>query len=90
MACLTSSIEMRPGMENEPMETEHSFAIVAAGSAVGFLPDESLHLDDAYASIRDGRIHFEFLRRAPSIDEAISSALDDVLKAGLKVIRVDT
>jgi hypothetical protein len=35
-------------------------------------------------------VHIEFSRVAPSIDEAVSSALlEEVLKTGLNVIRVD-
>lgn len=71
-------------------DTEHSFAIVAAAPGDGVLPLEGLRLEDASAAVRDGRVHIEFSRHAPSIDEAVAAALDEVLRTGLKVIRVDT
>lgn len=69
-------------------DTEHSFAIVAAAPGDG-VPPLGLHLENASASVHGGRVHIEFSRVAPSIDEAVSSALEEVLKTGLNVIRVD-
>ncbi len=71
-------------------DTEHSFAIVAAAPSDGLPPFEDFHLDNAFASVHDGRVHIEFSRLAPSIDEAVSAALEEVLRTGLKVVRVDT
>ncbi|MNU43647.1 hypothetical protein D3C71_324370 [compost metagenome] len=71
-------------------DTEHSFAIVAATPGHGVPPMGDLHIENAFASVHGERVHIEFSRIAPSIEEAVSVALDEVLKIGLKVIRVDT
>lgn len=70
--------------------TEHSFAIVAAARDRGVPPVVDLRLENACVSVHGERVHIEFSRIAPSIEEAVSAALDEVLKIGLKVIRVDT
>jgi hypothetical protein len=71
-------------------DTEHSFAIVAAVPGDGVPSLGELHLENASASVLGGRVHIEFSRLAPSIDEAVSAALEEVLRTGLKVVRVDT
>ncbi len=45
--------------------------------------------DDATVSSQGGRISLDFDRSAPSMRDAVVSAIADVHKAGMKVARVD-
>jgi hypothetical protein len=44
--------------------------------------------DDAGVSVVRGEILVDFAREAPSLDEAIESALRDVARAGATVVRI--
>jgi hypothetical protein len=76
-------------------EREHDFALVLAG-IVELTPQAEDALfeagcDDATLSVRAGRVFATFSRTAPSLKDAILSAIRDVKKAnvGAAVFRVD-
>jgi hypothetical protein len=76
-------------------EPEHEFALIVSG-----VPELSRKVedalfeagcDDATLSIRFGLLYLQFTRAAPSLQEAIVSAIRDVRRSGLaaQVLRVD-
>lgn len=79
----------------KPTNPEHDFALIATG--VDDLSEDLLAriyecgCDDATVSMRHGLVYLEFSRRAPSIEQAILSAIRDVQRAdaALRVLRVD-
>jgi transcriptional regulator with XRE-family HTH domain len=76
-------------------EREHDFALVVGGvPALTREVEDALYesgCDDATLSIQYGQLYIEFSRSAPSLKDAILSAIHDVLKAniGAQVLRVD-
>jgi hypothetical protein len=70
----------------------HSFIVVATG--LDWRSDDfegrfyDAGCDDAGVSIVRGEILVDFTREAPSLDEAVESALRDVERAGATVLRV--
>lgn len=76
-------------------EREHDFALILTG--VGELTTEvedalfAAGCDDATLSMKNGLMYLEFSRKAPSLKDAILSAIRDVRKAniGVDVWRVD-
>src|SRR4051812_30855413 len=76
-------------------ETEHDFALVLTGvNAIDSRVEDALFAaggDDATLSLRSGRAFLTFSRRAPSLKEAILSAISCVRKSGIgaDVLRVD-
>lgn len=76
-------------------EREYDFALIVAG--ISELTDDVLDAlfeagcDDATPSIHYGLLYMEFSRSAVSLQEAIITAIRDVLKAGVdaRVLRVD-
>lgn len=83
------------GEPTQPCEREFDFALVVSG--VKELSDEVMDAlfnsgcDDATPSIQYGLLYLEFSRAAPSLKDAIISAIRDVLRSGLplKVLQVD-
>lgn len=82
-------------MATPSVESEYDFTLLLDGSReitddIERALDEA-GCDDATLSQRSGRLHLTFSRLAPSMKDAIVSALLDVVKAGvgLTVIRVD-
>jgi hypothetical protein len=76
-------------------EREHDFTLVLTGVAE-LTPEREDALfeagcDDATISIRSGRVYLTFSRHAPSLTDAILSAIRDVRNAGIgaDVLRVD-
>jgi hypothetical protein len=77
------------------METEHEFTLVLDG--ISELTPEIFDAlfeagcDDATMSSRDGVVSLDFGRDAPTMKEAIVSAIRDVQKAnvGARVVRVE-
>lgn len=76
-------------------EREYDFALIVSG-----VPELSEHMmdtlfeagcDDATPSIQYGLLYLEFSRSAVSLQDAIISAIRDVMKSGLpvRVLRVD-
>ncbi|MCI0461189.1 MAG: hypothetical protein L0Z62_29935 [Gemmataceae bacterium] len=88
----------RKATEKEPREareTEHDFTLVLTG-ITELTPEAEDALfeagcDDATISVRSGRVFVTFSRTAPSLKEAVLSAIRDVRKAniGADVLRVD-
>lgn len=78
-----------------PCELEHDFILVLTGiTELTRETEDALFqagCDDATVSIRSGRVFLAFSRTAPSLREAIVSAIQDVRKAqvGAEVLRVD-
>jgi hypothetical protein len=76
-------------------ETEYDFALVVGGvSDLTPAIEDALFeagCDDATISMQHGRLYVEFSRIAPSLDEAILSAIGDIRKAGIgaEILRVD-
>jgi hypothetical protein len=76
-------------------EPEHDFTLVLTGiSELTTKVEEALleaGCDDATLSMRSGRPYLTFTRTAPTLKEAILSAIRDVRKAGIgaDVLRVD-
>lgn len=74
---------------------EYEFALIVSGvpELNGRVEDAifSAGCDDATVSMRYGRLYVEFSRSAPSLKDAIISAIRDVAKAGIgaRVLRVD-
>ncbi len=89
----------RDHMNDEPIqpgcEREHDFALIVQGvPALTTEAEDTLHkagCDDATLTVRYGLLLMEFSRSAPSIQEAIISAIHDVESAGIgaQVVRVD-
>lgn len=73
-------------------DTQHSFTVVAEGSARDIelaLSSESRGaLDDVPVSLVQGQLHADFERPAPTLEDAVSAAVDDIRRLGLKVVRV--
>lgn len=85
-------------METEPRnacQTEHEFVLVLSGiSELTPEVEDALFAagcDDATVSVRFGRVYLTFARAAPSLKDAILSAIRDVRKSGIgaEVLRVD-
>jgi hypothetical protein len=82
-------------MELKTYETEHDFTLVLTGiTELTSAIEDALFLagcDDATISVRSGRIYLTFSRIAPSLKDAILSAIRDVRKAkiGADVLRVN-
>lgn len=82
-------------MNPKPCESEHDFTLVLTG--ITELTDKvqdalfEAGCDDATLSARSGRCFLTFSRIAPSMKDAILSAIDNVRKAGIgaDVLRVD-
>jgi hypothetical protein len=80
-----------------PKETrksrEHAFTLVLEGvKDLTAAQTDALYeaeCDDATIVVREGRVYLEFDREAPSLKDAILSAIRDVQSTGLKVLRVD-
>ena len=70
----------------------HEFCIIASGLDPEAEDFETRFLDagcdDATVSFQKGHIIVDFTRDAESLDDAIASAVEDVQKAGAKVIHV--
>ncbi len=79
----------------EPREQEFDFALIVSGvdELTGEVEDAlfGAGCDDATLSMQYGRLYLEFSRSAPSLREAIVSAIRDVHHAGIgaQVLRVD-
>ena len=76
-------------------EREHDFALVLTG-ITELTPEAENALfeagcDDATISVRSGRVFLTFSRTAPTLPDAIISAIQDVRRAGVgaEVLRVD-
>jgi hypothetical protein len=71
----------------------HEFTLVLGG-VKELTPDlaDTLYqnFDDGTAGSCNGEVSIDFHRQAPSLPQAVQSALDDVRKAGLEVLRVVT
>lgn len=84
-----------PSQTHHNTEREFDFALIVAG--VPELTDTvqdalfEAGCDDATLSIQHGLLYMEFSRTAPSIKDAILSAIRDVIKSGIgaAVLRVD-
>lgn len=80
---------------NNACEREHDFALIVGGvTALTPAVEDALFnagCDDATLSIQYGRLYVEFSRFAPSLKDAILSAIRDVRRAGIGavVLRVD-
>ncbi|SRR6266851_3005572 len=80
---------------NKAYEREHDFALVLTGiTEVTSEMEDALFeagCDDATLSVRFGRVYLTFTRTAPTLKDAILSAIRDVKKArvGADVLRVD-
>jgi hypothetical protein len=65
----------------------HSFSIVGA------LPPAPAHdlwvSDDSHVRVDEERVHVEFTRSAATHEEAIESALADMRRRGIRIIRID-
>ena len=74
------------------MET-HEFTIVADGLDPTAEDFETRFLeagcDDAAVAFQKGRILVDFARRAPSLEAALASAVDNVRAAGVQVVRIE-
>jgi hypothetical protein len=72
---------------------EHEFTLILDGRAE--LDSTAMNAlfeagcDDATVSSQGGRVLLDFDRSAPSMREAVVSAIADVRKAGMRVARVD-
>lgn len=81
--------------DKQTCELEYDFALILTG--VSELTDEvisaflNVGCDDATLSVQYGRLYMEFSRAAPSLKDAILSAIKDVRRAGIgaDVLRVD-
>lgn len=69
---------------------EHEFVLVLSGvTEIGPRVMDGLFeagCDDATPSLRFGRVYLTFTRMAPSLGEAILSAIGDVKKAGIDAV----
>jgi hypothetical protein len=65
----------------------HSFSIVGA-----LPPASALDLwisEDSHVRVDEERVHVEFARLAATHEEAIESALSDMRRRGIRIIRID-
>jgi hypothetical protein len=92
----TSKATSREGAsDSHPVDTEFDFALVVEGVAAltEAVTDAIFEAgcDDSTPSIQYGLLYLEFSRQAPSLRQAITSAIRDVEKAGIgaRVLRVD-
>ncbi|MDB5590711.1 hypothetical protein [Enterovirga sp.] len=73
--------------------TTYEFSIIASGLDPQAADFEARFYnagcDDALVAFQKGRIIVDFAREAASVDEAISSAVEDVRRAGAKVEHVE-
>lgn len=80
---------------NRQCASDHEFALALAGvSELNPAVMDALFeagCDDATPSVRFGRFYLSFTREAPSLREAVLSAIRDVTRAGIgaSVLRVD-
>jgi hypothetical protein len=78
-----------------PRESEHDFVLILDGiSDLAPAMEDALYeagCDDATISVRAGRVFLTFSRTAPTMKEAILSAIRNVREAGIgaRVLRVD-
>jgi hypothetical protein len=73
-------------------ETNYEFTVVLDGSPDPRKIADPLYecgCDDALLSRRDGVVSLDFDRSGPSIWDAISSAIRDIEKTGLRVARIE-
>jgi hypothetical protein len=71
----------------------HEFTIVLAGveELTPGLADALYRvIDDGTAGSCNGKVFIDFHRKAPSFRQAVQSAVEDVRKAAVEVIRVET
>jgi hypothetical protein len=79
-----------------PCESEHDFVLILDGiSDLAPAMEDALYeagCDDATISVRAGRVYLTFSRTAPTMREAILSAIRNVHEAniGARVLRVDS
>lgn len=72
---------------------EHEFTVILSG--ISEITDEAANAlfeagcDDGSPGSCDGVVSVDFHRDAPSLEEAIQSAVSDVRKAGFRVERVE-
>lgn len=70
----------------------HQFTVILSG--ISELADDTANVlyeagcDDATVCARNGTVYVHFDRDAPSLDDALRSAIDDVRSAGYQVARV--
>lgn len=76
-----------------PCDREHDFVLILSGVAELTTEVENALFeagcDDATLSVQYGRLCLEFSRTAPSLMDAVLSAIRDVRRAGQDVLRVD-
>jgi hypothetical protein len=81
------------GRKNEQRTTGHRFTLALEGSEGWSAAREDALFeagcDDATILVQAGRVYLEFDREAPSLENATLSAIRDVRRAGLRVLRVD-
>lgn len=81
--------------DQKPCEREHDFTLVLTGiSELTPKVEDALFeagCDDATLSLRSGRAFLTFSRSAPTLKDAVLSAIQDVRKAGIgaDVLRLD-
>jgi hypothetical protein len=79
--------------KSEPCEPEHDFSLILDGvSELTTEVEDALFesgCDDATLSLQHGCVYAEFSRRAPTLKDAVISAIRNVRQAGLGVLRVD-
>ena len=74
---------------------EHAFALIIEGvEKIGQRVTDALFeagCDDVTVSMRGGVLYLEFARAAPSLEDAVGSAIRDVLRSGIgaHVVRVE-
>lgn len=73
--------------------TTHEFSVIASGLDPQADDFESRFydagFDDALVAFQKGRIIIDFARKAASVQQAISSAVRDVRRAGAKIEHVE-
>jgi TPP-dependent trihydroxycyclohexane-1,2-dione (THcHDO) dehydratase len=73
-------------------DMQHSFTVVAEGSArdieLALSSDVLGSLADVPVSFVMGRMHADFERPAATLEDAVSTAVEDIRRLGLKVLRV--
>ena len=75
-----------------PPLTEHAFTVCVVGFDLDGQYEYALHAagcDDATIVVRDGVMHLDFERTAPSFSDAVGSAMHDVERAGGRILRVE-
>lgn len=82
--------EAPPAVDAEAGHVQHDFVLVLSGAS-----ELSQHLqdtlfyhgcDDATLSARSGRVFLSFTRKAPTLADAVESAIRDVKKAGIGAV----